>query len=584
LPTPNDPSPAELDKQWKQGPGRLHVQSADGLFIRKRRGWAVSPLTDEEMARLQALYGLGFELWTRGFRDDNRDPLNQFVDLVGQHLEGKILELIHIGEIAGGTIFIDASCPDIQIVSVTAARALEAAQDPDTFRSFCLPAVPEGETPEETVSRETEEADLIWVLAFIDPDKIFDKLKDRFKSIVDQFGTGGIGHSSQSNPPELGPFPSDWGNPDVGTGGSDWLDTDLGAAIQICLDPPPLIYFNGSGSLFTAFSGGFLSASPVFELGDETFADKIYKFAATQMAGRFARWQFDGCKLLFDGAAMTMLHVEHPFAFTIGEGDIPYEVPNIEVGETGARDYWPDPDRQTLDLAIKLNNSMVSDGEMNIVEWNMSEHTFGRWGNPSTRNAAWKGRVRKLHFTLEPILNPWQAVQGILNQHNGYRVHLRCFQVYEGGNPRFLPYHFLATSTPAASAEGWGTINNYGSAGLEWFGDPHGSARHTFLIPFGQSTNVIHLTFKYLSDTDQTIRFWLSDNSATEDAGNGFESWSSGTNFSATGGWAGGVTGAWRDGTLTLNLDTTIDDRQMFMVSQHYGGSNFLLREITITL
>jgi hypothetical protein len=581
LPTPNDPSAAELDQQFERGLGRIRSDAGYGLFIKNRAGWSLSPLKEEEMERLLTLYSIGFELFTGSYHENPQDPLNQFQDELGLALEGKIMELVHIGEIAGGTIFIQADCPDIQIVSVTAARTLEAAQDPDTFRSFCLPDIPLAETEEEAAQRILEENDLIWVLAFLDPDALFNALRGRFISIIDDFSPPGTGNGSGGpdlHPPGSGPFPPPE-NPDTGSGAADWSDTGLGASLQMCINGDALIYHNADTPAGQAPPAVSVPLIPVWELGKD-LRQAIDDIVVTFIGRHYARWQLDGVKLKFDGIALTAVNITKPVALNFTS--VPFEIPNLEIPPRVPRYPWPDPAFTDFNVEIQWNGATASAGTISLAEWIFSEQTFGRWGNPSTRDTSLKGLETLLHFTLVPPIAGFSNATELLKAHNGYRVFLHCFQIYASSFLRYLPYDFTAHQPPNAD-DGWGGPGNSGTPGLEWLGgDAHGASRTGFLIPYGDSADSLHFDITYLSDNDQDIHFWLSDCTWQEDNSGGTQDFGSSIMVPVLGGWAGGVTGAWRTLSFDMPLSITLDDTYMWRLSWHYTTSNFLIRRIAI--
>jgi hypothetical protein len=399
----------------------------------------------------------------------------------------------------------------------------------------------------------------------------------------------GSGSSGHSNPPDLGPFPGS--GEDQGAGSSDWLLPDQGdlpdGYYQVCLDPPQLIYNNGSGSLFTMLSGGFVSLVPVYELGDETHNDRIHGLASFLFASHYARWCLDGSILLLDAVTLLAVDIDHPVAFTNStgpDGTIGYEVPNIERVLTGARVYWPEPDPTVMDLALGHSTGLsVSDGTMTVREWSLTPKTHGKYGvGPGRVNQSWMGERHKLHFTICPILGPWQAASALLQEHNGIRVFLKCLQVYLPSFVRFLPHHFIASQENAAS-EGWGNI--HGTGNLAWAGsdDAHGFARTGFLLKYRTETSSIHVKLRYVANADQNCHFWLSDASGDDGSDGGTVDFNSSIYKLLTGDWVGGVVGAWREIEFDMAV-TGLDDRYLWRFNFHDQGAGVIMHEITLTI
>ena len=240
---PNDPSPDDLFNQAIFRLSRFSDDSQSGYSATSATGWVPIPLTDEEAQRLFIIFDYGFEVFTSGIRP-TEDELNPYIDEVTKGLIGKMGDLINVGELKGGTVLFTDDCPNVTLISITAARALETSSQ----KLFCLPPIPPGETEEETAARIALENVQKWLLVHIPPLELWSVIQDGinqgsitdthgkpitipdfFGSITDGLSGGGSGSTdSDGNPiPPPGPGSGDGHTP---------ADGDVSVALPTCVE------------------------------------------------------------------------------------------------------------------------------------------------------------------------------------------------------------------------------------------------------------------------------------------------------------------------------------------------------------
>lgn len=230
-------------------PVRINIK--DGQLKKKRVGYIPAPFTVEELQRLLLVYYFGDTAATSALHyypakvDDVDYPGTNYIsanpgdDDIIHRVRAKMTDIVFATEIIGGVFFFDEACPDIELISVTAARALEAGQDPDNFIDFCLPAIPEGETEQETADRVELEGLQRWIVGHISPEQLDKIIADWMRrhhgsgAGGSDYGTTGGNAPGSGDGSNLGPGT---GLPDTGIGGSEF-DTSGGNWLKVCFDP-----------------------------------------------------------------------------------------------------------------------------------------------------------------------------------------------------------------------------------------------------------------------------------------------------------------------------------------------------------
>src|SRR5687767_10545314 len=151
---------------------RIPLFQADGLADDlPASGLAVGPLDEQQAARLRQLFMFGDAVTNLGAFWSSR-----FTDNVTEIVRYKVYEMIQVGKLIGGTLLMGAECPSVQAISVTDARVLqlELAELVD----FCLPAIPPGETENQTMQRVAREDKETWLLVYLALSQIEDAIED----------------------------------------------------------------------------------------------------------------------------------------------------------------------------------------------------------------------------------------------------------------------------------------------------------------------------------------------------------------------------------------------------------------------
>jgi len=521
----------------------IPIQVKEGQSKKTRVGFVPGPLKLEEMQRLLLLYYFGDEAASSSLKHRPaiiEDPANpgEFVmsanpndDLIIHKLRAKMTDICFATEILGGTIIYDGNCPDVQLISITDARALEAAQDPETFESYCLPAIPEDETEEETTERLEKEGLQQWVIIHIDPADI-DKLIADYLARHHGSGQGGSDYGGDGgNVPgsgvgsNIGPGT---GFPDTGQGGSEF-DTSGGNWLKVCFDPPILLdgpHLEDIALTITPGSG----IIPVQHVAN--FTQKIQDAFHKAFGAWGKLFRFKACEIAFDGLDITQIEYHVPVDFTLPV--IGPLNPKITWQEAGGANLNTDISPSETGLAAiiegKLDGASVTLADLTCETWNFAAVTIGQVASNPNDGHFLRCNTIGGGYSLVVVPPYAKFEDGVLTRdYNGNRWFLNCLTChnpteYEATMPftsvaGVEDHSALTTQTASGTypSNGWNDdgLLDYGGGVKAWYCSPNGSSHLQVFLPEGKSCSKIIFDVVIsnpdgVTDADWDCRVWTS--------------------------------------------------------------------------